>query len=150
MALHEVIEKHKVTILGQEIKYTNKYITYTEGTIRSFKPAPSLYSCSGRIFKYDYEHQFAPALFVSKGQKYIVPTWQKVVPETTLNDINWIKPKIKPVEPQKNEWLFESSSDPGSFYKVRQVGVKYTCNCPGVWRAKDRECKHIKEVKANV
>jgi hypothetical protein len=21
------------------------------------------------------------------------------------------------------------------------------CNCPGTWRAKDRRCKHIKEVE---
>jgi len=148
MALHEVIEKHEVTILGQQIKYTNKYITYTKGTIRSYKPSPSLYSCSGRIFKYDYEHQFAPTLVVLSGQKYIVPTYQKVHPQTELSDINWIKPQPKnqPVV-EKNEWLFESSSDPGHFYRVRQSGTKYTCNCPGVWRSKDRRCKHIKQVE---
>lgn len=102
-----------------------------------------------RVFKYVYEHPvIPPSLFTNqKGQKYIVPSWQKVVPETTLNDVKWVKPKIKKEKPQKNEWLFESKSDPGHFYKVTQVGVTYRCNCPGVWRAKDRQCKHIKEVK---
>ena len=102
-----------------------------------------------QVFKYTYEHPLIPpSLFIGQdGQKYIVPTWQKVVPETTLNDIKWIKPEVVKPKPQKNEWLFESSSDPGHFYKVTQVGVTYKCNCPGVWRAKDRQCKHIKEVK---
>lgn len=105
-----------------------------------------------RVFRYTYEHPvLPPSLFTDKdGQKWIVPIWKKVLPETTLEDINWVKPKVKKEKPQKDEWLFESKSDPGHFYKVTQVGVTYKCNCPGVWRAKDRQCKHIKEVKANV
>ncbi len=102
-----------------------------------------------RVFRYTYEHPvLPPSLFTDKdGQKWIVPIWKKVLPETTLEDINWVKPKVKKAKPQKDEWLFESKSDPGHFYKVTQVGVTYKCNCPGVWRAKDRQCKHIKEVK---
>ena len=100
-------------------------------------------------FKYEYKEQMIPPhLFTgSDGKKFIVPTWQEVLPETTINDINWIKPELVKVKPKKNEWLFESSSDPGLFYKVNQVGDKLSCNCPGTWRAKDRQCKHIKEVK---
>ena len=102
-----------------------------------------------RVFKYTYEHPLLPpSLFTSQdGKKYIVPTWQEVLPETTLNDIKWVKPEVVKPKLQKNEWMFESSSDPGHFYKVTQVGVTYKCNCPGVWRAKDRQCKHIKEIK---
>ena len=150
MALHEVIEKHKVNILGQEITYTNKYITYTEGTIRSYKPSPSMYSCSGRLFKYEFEHAYlSPALFTNdKGEKFIVPSWQKVHPKTTLNDIIVTRPVKKAEAPiEKNTWKFESSSEPGHFYTVRKSGLKYTCNCPGVWRSKDRRCKHIKQVE---
>ena len=134
---------------------TNKY-----GTLRSrivYNPDGKPFTIgkgfgpfvAARVFKYDHEHMLPPSLFTSHvdGQKYIIPGWQKVLPETTLNDINWIKPEVKKQEPEKNEWLFESSSDPGHFYKVRQIGVKLTCNCPGVWRSKDRRCKHIKEVE---
>jgi hypothetical protein len=99
-------------------------------------------------FKYEYKEQMIPPhLFTgSDGKKFIVPTWQEVLPETTLDDINWIRTEIKTIKPEKNEWLFESSSDPGLIYKVTQVGNKLNCNCPGVWRSKDRQCKHIKEV----
>ena len=51
-----------------------------------------------RRFKYEYTHpQMAPRLYTShqNGKKYIIPTWQEVLPETTLGDINWIKPKLK-------------------------------------------------------
>jgi hypothetical protein len=148
MALHKIIQKHKVTILGQEITYTNQFIKHTEGTSYGFKPSSSLISSSSQLFKYDYEHPIlAPTLYESKGQKYIIPSWIKVHPKTTYSDINWIKPEVKKIEPEKNSWKFESSSAPGTFYIVKQSGLKLSCNCPGVWRSKDRRCKHIKQVE---
>jgi hypothetical protein len=134
----------------------NKYGTLRKRIIYLPDGKPFSYNPKGlgkfvatRRFKYKYEHPVLPPhLFVGQdGQKYIIPTWQEVVPETTLADIEWVKPEIGKAKLKKNEWLFESKSDPGHFYKVTQVGVTYRCNCPGVWRAKDRECKHIKTVK---
>jgi len=150
MALHRIIEKHKVNILGQEIVYTNKFIKYTEKTSYGFKPSSSLVSHASRLFKYTHEHSYLPpTLVVLNGQKYIMPTWQKVHPETTYNDIEWIKPvKIEaPVE--KETWKFESSSEKGLFYKVKKQGDKLTCNCSGFFRCKDRNkgCKHVQEVR---
>ena len=104
-------------------------------------------------FKYTYEHPILPpTIFKSSvdNKKYIVPAWMEVLPETTLNDIEWIKPEIKKTVTEKQEpqtWKFESKSDPGSFYVVQVIGNKIKCNCPGVWRSKDRKCKHIKEVE---
>ena len=86
-------------------------------------------------------------MFENNGQKYIIPLWIKVHPKTTYSDINWIKPEVKKIEPEKNTWKFESSSAPGTFYIVKQSGLKLSCNCPGVWRSKDRRCKHIKQVE---
>lgn len=152
MALHQIIERHKVNILGQEITYTNKFIKYTEKTSYGFKPASSLISHASRLFKYEYEHHsLPPTLFVSSvdGQKYIVPTWQKVHPETTLQDIEWIKPVKIEIPVEKETWRFESSSEKGLFYKVTKQGDQLKCNCSGFWRAKDRSkgCKHVQEVR---
>ena len=107
-----------------------------------------------QVFKYTYEHPLLPpSLFVGQdGKKYIVPTWQEVLPETTLNDINWVKPKpsVKKIE-NPNEWKFESKSDPGSYYVVTQVSdFKVKCTCTGQYRAKDRKCRHMKEVMAEL
>ena len=151
MVLHQIIEKHKVNILGQEITYTNKFLKHSESTTYSSKPTSSLVSQAVRLFKYEHQHNLPPTLLTNhKGETFIVPTWQKVHPKTTLKDIEWIKP-TKPVEipVEKNTWKFESSSDPGTFYTVRQTGIKLTCNCSGFYRAKDREkgCKHCQEVR---
>ena len=150
MALHKIIEKHQVNILGQEITYTNKFLKYSKTTSYGFKPSKSLISQGVYVFKYTYEHsQLPPTLVVLKGKKYIVPTWQEVHLQTTLEDINWIKPvKIEtPVE--KETWKFESSSEKGLFYKVTKQGSELKCNCSGFFRCKDRSkgCKHVQEVR---
>ena len=150
MALHRIIQTHKVSILGQEITYTNRFFKYSESTSYGFKPSKSLTSQGVYVFKYTYEHHsLPPTLVVLSGQKYIVPTWQKVHPETTLNDIEWIKPEKIEVPVEKDVWKFESSSDPGHFYTVKKSGLKLTCNCSGFYRAKDRNkgCKHVQEVR---
>lgn len=45
--------------------------------------------------KYDYKGVLPPVLMVSpvSGKKYIVPAWIEVEPDTTLEQINWIKTK---------------------------------------------------------
>jgi hypothetical protein len=150
MALHQIIEKHKVSILGQEITYTNKFLKYNKSTSYGFKPQSSLISHASRLFKYEFEHAYlSPALYVNpQGEKFIIPGFKKVHPETTLSDIEVIRPVKKVEVPvEKNTWRFYSESDPEHFYTVRQSGIKLTCNCPGFWRAKDRRCKHIKQVE---
>ena len=78
------------------------------------------------------------------GKKYLTPDWKEVLPETTLADIVYIAPE--PVREKPTEWTFESTSS-DAIYKVRFNGIRYNCSCPGAWRAKDRECKHIKTIK---
>ena len=83
------------------------------------------------------------------GKKYLLPTWQEVLPETELSDINWVKPKVKRAEVIEHK--FKSSSNDKVYTTKEHVSVdgirKYSCNCPGTWRAKDRRCKHIKSIE---
>jgi hypothetical protein len=144
-----------------EFTNTNKYgnlrsrvIYRPDGQPFSFNPKGFGKFVHVKVFKYTYEHPLLPpSLFVGQdGKKYIVPTWQEVLPETTLNDINWVKPKpsVKKIE-NPNEWKFESKSDPGSYYVVTQVSdFKVKCTCTGQYRAKDRKCRHMKEVMAEL
>lgn len=152
MALHQIIEKHKIVLLGQEITYTNKFIKYTENTSYGFHPSSSLISHASRLFKYQFKHAYlTPALYVDeKGDKFIIPGFIKVHPQTTLKDIEVIRPTKEEETPvEKNSWKFESSSEKGVFYFVKQHGEKLTCTCSGFWRVKDKSkgCKHIQEVK---
>jgi desulfoferrodoxin (superoxide reductase-like protein) len=101
-----------------------------------------------KIFKYEIESILTPDIASIKNTKYITSGWIPCHPNTELSDIKWI-PKISKQEQIKeiDIWKFKSSSGGGE-YVTKKNGFKYTCNCPGVWRAKDRECKHIKEVKS--
>ena len=107
--------------------------------------------CYCRPFKYKVKkHAYLCVAIVKFGNKYmIMPASIPCIPETTLDDIEVIedkKPKVVVEKPQKQQWMFESSSGDG-FYQVTENMGKLKCNCPGTWRAKDRRCKHIKEVE---
>jgi len=99
-----------------------------------------------RVFKYEYHHELnPPSLANIGGKRYILPTWQEVLPETELSDIKWIKPK--PIGE-----ISASSSDPNKTYKTVYYpeSGKFHCNCPGRWRAFDGKCKHIKALEKKV
>jgi hypothetical protein len=104
-----------------------------------------------RVHKYVYEHPYlSPTLFTNfKGEKFITPGWIPVLPETTYNDIEWIKPEIIKEKQEPQTWKFESSSDPGSFYIVRKAGETLKCNCSGFFRCRDKNigCKHCQQVR---
>lgn len=98
---------------------------------------------------YIHYHRYPPTLVSIGGKKYIVPTWEQVPLNTTLEEIVWESPKIE--KSQKEKFEFSSKSDPNIKYITEKHTlpngqIKYSCNCPGVWRAKDRKCKHIKSL----
>lgn len=100
-------------------------------------------------FKYKSESILPPGIIKIHNKTYITPNWILCHPKTELKDIDWIqkvskKEKIKEI----NTWRFKSSSN-DSEYVTKKNGFRYTCNCSGFWRVKDKEkgCKHIQEVK---
>ena len=103
-----------------------------------------------KIFKYEYKHELnPPSLMNLRGKKYIMPGWIEVLPETELNDIKWIKPKVKRAEVIEHK--FKSSCGKKTYTAKKYISVdgnvKYGCNCFGAIRAKDRRCKHIKSIE---
>jgi hypothetical protein len=135
----------------------NKY-----GTIRSRiiyhpgdKPLKINPKGLGRIiaisrFMYESTSKFPPALANIGGKLYMVPDWKEVLPETTIDDITYTKPEPPKVKLEKSTFKFESKSSPGSFYKVTVEGDKVKCNCAGQYRAKDRNCVHMRTVKTKL
>ena len=115
-----------------------------DGEAFSFNPKGFGSFVAVRRYKYDYEHPVLPPTILElNGKTYLMPLWKEVVEGTTVNDIEWIKPKLK----RKAETIVvETPSSKGDvIYKTRFYpdSGNYTCNCPGTWRAKDRKCKHI-------
>ena len=101
-----------------------------------------------KLFKYDYEHHMSPSLANIGGKRYIAPTWQEVLPETTLGDINWIKPKLKVKEKPVIKTHISGSGLGEYTTKYYPESGKYHCSCPGYWRSSGN-CKHVKEMKIN-
>tara|TARA_R100000544_G_C2209527_1_gene51128 strand:- start:133 stop:600 length:468 start_codon:yes stop_codon:yes gene_type:complete len=103
-----------------------------------------------KLFKYDHKDRISPSIFTVGGKTYIMPGWQECLPETRLEDVNWIKPKVKRAE--VSEHKFKSSSNDKIYTTKEHVSVdgvrKYTCNCPGSWMAKDKSkgCKHQQQL----
>ena len=113
--------------------------------------------CFHKPFKYEVKkHKYLPSVIANfLSGKVIMPAGIDCHPETTLDDIIEIveeteqeKQEKKEIK-EKNVFEFKSSSS-DSVYKVRQNGDKLKCDCPGTWRAKDRRCKHIKEVEKKI
>jgi len=126
--------------------FMEDFITYSKGGYTIDSPQVKLSFV--KVFKYKIESRQTPGIANIKGKKYITPGWIPCHPNTELSDITWVQ-KVSKQEQVKeiDTWRFKSSSGDGE-YVTKQNGFKYTCNCPGFWRAKDRECKHIKEVKS--
>jgi hypothetical protein len=116
-----------------------------------FSHGPGFGSTFVRMFKYEYKGEIIPpSILKLNGKTYLMPIWKEVVEGTTINDIEWIKPKPK----KKAETIVvETPSSKGDvIYKTRFYpdSGNYTCNCPGTWRAKDRMCKHIIKLKSEI
>lgn len=142
----------KFTHLNKYGNYKTR-ITHTEGSLKIPGGAFGKKILVNK-FKYKYEHPILPpTIWENQGKTYLMPLWKEVIKGTTLEDIEWIKPKEKTklVESIKKTWKFESKSEPGSFYIVTQISdFKVKCNCPGFYRAKDRTkgCKHVQEIRS--
>jgi hypothetical protein len=144
----KVMALWKFTNLNKHGNYKTRII-YTKGTLSI--PGDGL----GKVifanrFKYKYEHPLIPPMiWKNNGKTYLMPLWKEVVEGTTLNDIEWVKPKAKKAEIIQHK--FESSSSDKVYITKEYIEIdgsrKYSCNCPGVWRSKDRKCKHIKSIE---
>jgi hypothetical protein len=118
----------------------------------AFSHGPGFGSTCVSKFKYEYTNEIIPPTILKlDGKTYLMPLWKVVEPETTINDIEWIKPKPK-VRPKPIMEINVSGSSPDISYKTKYFPDtgNYSCNCPGRWRAADRRCKHIKELEQKI
>ena len=141
MALWKFINLNKHGNLRSRIVYR------PDGEAFSFNPKGFGPFVNVRMFRYEYKGVIPPALATIGGQKYIMPSWQKVDPNTTLKDIQWIKPKPKVKRQETIIKTFKSgSSDAVYTTKYYPTSGKYFCDCPGSWRSFGN-CKHIKQMR---
>jgi hypothetical protein len=101
-----------------------------------------------KVHKYNYEHIYPPMFYKSHidSKLYLMPLGIEVHPETTMDDINWTKPKLKKeIEHiQGSVGTYKTTYDPNK--------KTYKCTCMGYYRArmKGGVCKHIKTLQEKV
>ena len=131
-----------------------KIVPSSETTI--YPQRDGIINAGCKAFKYEVpKHAYLPLALVRFGdKKYIYPSQTECHPETTLQDVvetlseEQIE-QVKSTLPKKEKpktWKFESVSGGGT-YVVTQTPKGLKCDCMGYWRARDRRCKHIKEVE---
>ena len=147
------------------IEYTDgrtetKIVTEEETTIYPQRDNIAHSGC--KRFKYQVEkHSILPATIVRFVNKTMIfPSQIECHPKTTLADIVEIKSQqqveeeksLLPTQPRLKSWKFESSSGGGTYVVKQTKNGGLRCDCPGVWRAKDREkgCKHMQEVRSRL
>lgn len=137
--------KVKTKLKGKD-KWESK-IVYSESKTLSMIPYNDVSGISVTRVMYKHTHIYSPIIFKSiSGQHYILPDWIPCHPQTTREDIIWEKKIEKKIE--KNVFEVKSSSN-DLVYKVTKNGDKFTCNCTGFWRLKDKNkgCKHVQQIK---
>lgn len=101
-------------------------------------------------FKYKYEHPLMPPMiWKNNGKTYLMPLWQEVVDGTTVDDVEWIKPKPKAKKEPVIETFASGSSNNTYTTKYYPESGKYYCSCPGSWRSQGN-CKHIKTLRNKI
>ena len=94
------------------------------------------------VHKYNFEHIYPPTFYKSHedNKLYLMPLGIEVHPETTMDDINWTRPKLKKeIEHiQGSVGTYKTTYDPNK--------KTYKCTCMGFWRSKGN-CKHVKALK---
>ena len=137
----------KFTNLNKYGNLRSRIVYRPDGEAFSFNPKGFGPFVNVRMFRYEYKGVIPPALATFSGQTYIVPSWQKVDPNTTLKDINWIKPKPKKQRAKTIIKTHISGSGLGEYTtKYYPESGKFHCTCPGYWRS-GGNCKHVKQMR---
>ena len=122
-----------------------------DGEAFSFNPNGFGSFVAVRRYKYEYEHPVMPPTILElNGKTYLMPLWKEVVKGTTIDDIEWIKPKPKKKRTEPVIKTFTSgSSDNVYTTKYYPDSGNFHCTCPGSWRSRGN-CKHIKELRNKI
>jgi hypothetical protein len=122
-------------------------IVHTEGSLNTSPKfgSPQIV----RRFKYKYTHPiYPPMIWKHEGKTYLMPKWKEVMEGTTLNDVEWVKPKPKVVVKQEPIVITSASSSSDKTYTTTYYpdSGKFWCDCPGMWRS-GGNCKHVKQMR---
>lgn len=121
---------------------TTNEIVHSTKPLTIYPKRDGIRTAKASVHKYEIEHHLPPTIFESPtdNKKYLVPMWVEVHPETTYDDVKWIRPKAKKEieHVQGSMGTYKTTYDPNK--------NTYKCTCMGFWRSKGN-CKHVKALK---
>jgi hypothetical protein len=145
----------QLTIEYQDGRIETKIVDALESTVYPQRDGIKHSHC--KTFKYKVpKHNYLPISIVRFPNKTMIyPAQIECHPNTSIKDVIEIeteeqKANVQIEAPKTEEpktWKFESASGGGTYIVKQTKTGKLICDCPGTWRAKDRRCKHIKEVE---
>ena len=119
-------------------------IVFNETTTTTFKPTKGVVSRLVQCFKYRVTTDVNPSVVTLNGKRMIVPAWQEVHPQTTIDDIEWVKPQKRP-----RADVSVKSADGKYKTTFNTLTGRFKCSCMGYFRSKGN-CKHVKELRAKL
>ena len=134
---------HRIITVMQDGTRTDE-IVYNESSTTSYKPVKGVVSRLVQCFKYRVTTDVNPSVVTLNGKRMIVPSWLEVHPQTTINDIEWVKPQKRP----RADVAVQSAD--GKYKTTFNTATgRFKCSCMGFWRSKGN-CKHVKELRVNL
>jgi len=134
---------YNVSITYDNGKTVNE-ITHSSNPFTINPKQDGITSCKVIVHKYEIEHHLPPTIFISptNNKKYLIPMWVEIHPDTTYDDVKWIKPKQKKIieHIEGSMGKYKTTYDPNK--------KTYKCTCMGFWRSKGN-CKHVKSLREN-
>jgi hypothetical protein len=134
---------YNVSITYDNGKTVNE-ITHSSNPFTINPKQDGITSCKVIVHKYEIEHHLPPTIFISptNNKKYLIPMWIEIHPDTTYDDVKWIKPKQKKIieHIEGSMGKYKTTYDPNK--------KTYKCTCMGFWRSKGN-CKHVKSLREN-
>ena len=123
-------------------------IVYSDGSLSLDPTFANGIFVTRHTYKVPYTNVGKGGFIEKDGKKFHTPSWIEVHPKTTHDDIVVDKKPFEELFVEPEKWTFKSSSSDKVYTVKRNKHGKLSCDCRGYIAHKN--CKHIKEVNANI
>jgi len=127
----------------------NDEIVFSDGPLSLSAKEMSGVFVQRHFYKVPFSNVGKGGIIKTTNDRYVhTPSWIEVHPKTTIEDIIVDKDPFEELFVEPKSWSFKSaSSDKEYTVKLKKDGSLY-CDCWGYIAHKN--CKHVKEVKAQI
>lgn len=126
-------------------------IVYSDGPLSLSKTASAVF-VTRHTYKVPYSNihvnGFKGSIITNDSGTFHTPSWTKVHPQTTVDDIVIDKQPFEELFVEEQKWEFKSGSSNKTYTVKHNKRGELSCDCMGY--IGHRKCKHITEVKEKI